>query len=368
MSPQAEKVCLIGSGNWGSAVATLIGQNCERLPNQFQPEISMYVYEEQVMYKDPNTGEEKLTNLTEVINNTHMNTKYLPNIKLPNCIKAVPDLETAAKDATLLIWVVPHQFVNRMIPSVKKVISPNASSISLIKGGIDIKNGEIELCSDLIRSNLNHPTMVLMGANLADEVARGDFCEATIGYSASAANDKECANVYQTLFTTPTFSVQLAPDVPGVELCGALKNIVALGAGFVDGLGYGCNTKAAAIRIGLGEMKKFISMFYPGNDSSGTMFESCGVADLITTCFGGRNRKCSEAFVKSRVEGAPKTWEEIEKEMLNGQKLQGTLTCEEIVGVLEKRGKCDEFPFFMNIFKIAFQNQDAKETLFKGIK
>merc|ERR1719237_1120045 len=118
------------------------------------------------------------------------------------------------------------------------------------------------------------------------------------------------------LFNCQDFRVRAVDDIAGVELCGALKNIVALGAGFCDGLDYGGNTKAAIIRIGLEEMTCFIRHFHPGVKDS-TFLESCGVADLITTCFGGRNRKCAEAFVKGK--GA-KTWQDIEKELLGGQK------------------------------------------------
>jgi len=344
------KVCMIGSGNWGSAVATLIGQNTPKYPEFFN-DINMYVYEEEIDF-----GGRK-RKLPEVINEKHENVKYLPNIPLPSCIKAVPDLKEAAKDADILIWVVPHQFVTRMVPAVKEVCSSKAISISLIKGGIDIKDGQIQLCSDLIKHGMGHDCSVLMGANLAGEVAEGQFCEATIGYN---AGQEQGAAVLQKLFNVHSFRVATVADVPGVELCGALKNIVALGAGFSDGLGMGGNTKAAVIRIGLNEMQLFVKQFYP-NSLPQTFFESCGVADLITTCFGGRNRRCAEAFAKAK---GSRTWEDIEGELLNGQKLQGTLTCQEIVSVLEKNNCTDKFPFIMAMNKIAFQGEPC-ENMFK---
>lgn len=111
---------------------------------------------------------------------------------------------------------------------------------------------------------------------------------------------------------------------------------MACGAGFVDGLGLGDNTKAAVIRLGLMEMIKFVDVFYPGGKLS-TFFESCGVADLITTCYGGRNRKISEAFVKTG-----KSIKELEDEMLNGQKLQGPFTAEEVNYMLKNKGMEDK--------------------------
>ena len=94
--------------------------------------------------------------------------------------------------------------------------------------------------------------------------------------------------------------------------------MVALGAGFSDGMGLGDNSKAAIIRIGLMEMKKFIQSHYPGVMDA-TFFQSCGVADLIVTCYGGRNRRCAEAFVKAKGQ---ESFVEIERRLLNGQKLQ----------------------------------------------
>merc|ERR1711920_779185 len=94
-----------------------------------------------------------------------------------------------------------------------------------------------------------------------------------------------------------------------------------------DGIGLGGNTKAAIIRIGLKEMQLFCEKFYGDREIQSTTFlESCGVADLITTCFGGRNRKCADIFAKNILEKTPKDWSVIEAEELNGQKLQGTGT------------------------------------------
>jgi len=111
---------------------------------------------------------------------------------------------------------------------------------------------------------------------------------------------------------------------------------VACAAGFTDGLGLGDNTKAAVIRIGLKEMVRFIKTFYADGLQLSTFFESCGVADLITTCYGGRNRRVSEAFVKTGKDIA-----KLEEEMLNGQKLQGFQTAEEVYTMLKTSGHDD---------------------------
>lgn len=332
-----KKVCLVGSGNWGSAIARIIGENTERLSKVFEKDINMWVFEEMVEGRK----------LTEIINETHENVKYLPGYKLPSNVIAVPDLLEAVKGADILIFCVPHQFLGRMLKAIKEQgLAPGAMAVSLIKG-IDFDENGVVLISNMICKALDIDCSVLMGANVANEVAAGDFCESTLGCS-----DLRHGAVLRELFNAPTFRVEVALDPHGVEMCGALKNVVALGAGFCDGLSYGGNTKAAIIRIGLIEMKKFCFKYFDGVKED-TFFESCGVADLITTCFGGRNRKCAEAFVKSET-----TWEQLEDSMLNGQKLQGTLAAKEVFSILKAHHSEDQFPLFTAIYRIAFEGAD----------
>lgn len=276
--------------------------------------------------------------------------KYLPGIQLPPNVHAEPDVKKAVADADIMVWVIPHQFVPATVKNMGTP-KPGSMSVSLIKGGLELEGGKLGLCSDVLRSCLGHNVSVLMGANIAKEVALGQFCEATLGIEAPP---QETAQLVK-LFDCPSFRVRAVEDIAGVELCGALKNIVALGVGFCDGLGYGGNTKAALIRIGLEEMITFIRHFYP-NVKDSTFLESCGVADLITTCFGGRNRKCAEAFVRAK---GTKSWEEIESELLDGQKLQGTLTAAEVWPVMKEHGLCERLPLFTTIYQIAFESKPA---------
>merc|ERR1711918_98241 len=147
-------------------------------------------------------------------------------------------------------------------------------------------------------------------------------------------------------------------------LCGALKNVVALGAGFSDGMGFGGNTKAAIIRIGLKEMQKFCECFYGDRGiKNETFLESCGVADLVTTCFGGRNRKCADIFAKNIVAGTKKEWDVIEAEELNGQKLQGTGTAKDVMTCIQDAKKEAEFPLMVQIYKISFEGAKPESIL-----
>lgn len=338
-----EKVAIIGSGNWGSAIAKIVGRNLIDMPG-FDAEVRMYVYQEQFEGK----------NLHDIINEQHENPKYLKGIKLPANVVAYNDVGEAAAGATLLIFVTPHQFLNPLCPPIKARCARGARAITLIKGIEFDERGPVLLSSMIKKMLGGMDTSVLMGANVANEVARDEFCESTVGYK-NARNGA----VWQKVFDCPSFRVNKIKDIAGVELCGALKNVVALGAGFCDGLGLGGNTKAAIIRVGLGETIKFCKMFYGGIKDQ-TFLESCGVADLITTCYGGRNRKCAEAFAKA---GGKQSWNQLEKEMLNGQKLQGTITVQDVHKVLRKKGVAAKFPLLSKIHAIAYEGAPASDIV-----
>ena len=177
----------------------------------------MWVFEEVV----------KGQRLTSIINETHENLKYLPGIKLPTNIVAVPELLKTVEKATLLIFVLPHQFVKGVCEQLYEHLELDARAISLIKG-VDASSSGITLVSDIISNNLAIDCSVLMGANIAQGVAMDEFCESTIGY-----NIKDNALVFQRVFDTPYFRISIVEDVAGVELCGALKNVVAVAAGLV---------------------------------------------------------------------------------------------------------------------------------------
>ncbi|KAL3277079.1 hypothetical protein HHI36_012437 [Cryptolaemus montrouzieri] len=266
---------------------------------------------------------------------------------------AVSDALDAAKHADIIVFVVPHQFVDNLCKSLAGRIRPNAIGISLIKG-FDIKTGGgIELISHIISTKLLIPCHVLMGANIAGEVAAEKFvCTSTLGCKYKARG-----SFLKDLFNTPHLKITVVADEDTVEVCGALKNIVATGVGFIDGLEENNRYKEAVLRLGFMEMVQFVDVFFPGGNIS-TFFESCGIEDLIVTSFAGRNRKCSAAFVKTG-----KTFKELENEMLNGQKLQGPPTAVEVAYMLNSKDMTNKFPLFTVIHQICTGKKPAKALL-----
>jgi glycerol-3-phosphate dehydrogenase (NAD+) len=251
---------------------------------------------------------------------------------------------------------------------------------------------------------------VLMGANVANDVAQQQVCESTLACNYTTTTTTETTtdptpwwdgNNARTklLFDTPHFRIHCTADIVGTEICGAIKNCIALGAGFVDGIPLGSNTKAALIRIGLLEIYHCGRFFFPNsNIQYSTMMESCGVADLITTCYSGRNRLCAQVFAQERrivqEQGTTKKnnghknstehqqstqpvnkglmscqehWHDIEARLLNGQKLQGVSTTNEVYHALSAHHILHRFPLIATIYKIAICNQPI-HTIVDGIR
>ncbi|KAG9126761.1 glycerol-3-phosphate dehydrogenase [Ceratobasidium sp. 392] len=153
-----EKVCIIGSGNWGSAIARIAGINVKQHADIFEEEVTMYVHEEEV------DGQP----LSALINEKHENIKYLPDVDLGRNVRAEPDIVKAVKDATALVIVVPHQFIDSTLEQIRGHISSQARAVSLIKG-LKAKGGKILTFPSVISSTLKIRCSVLGGANIAKE-------------------------------------------------------------------------------------------------------------------------------------------------------------------------------------------------------
>ncbi|KAF8679939.1 Glycerol-3-phosphate dehydrogenase [Rhizoctonia solani] len=352
-----EKVCLIGSGNWGSSIARIAAMNVKDHPDE--EEITMFVHEEKVDGKP----------LSSIINNKHENVKYLPGIQLGSNVKAEPDLIKTIKGATALIVVVPHQFLEKVLDGVKEHLAPGARAVSLIKG-VKADGGKIYTYPRIISSLLGIRCSTLGGANIAIGVAKDEFCESTLGVlpegmKSHGEDSLSDADLWYKLFNRPTFRIRVVPDVDGVALCGGLKNVIALAAGFSDGLGWGSNTKSAIIRIGIMEIKDFCVHFFPEVKAETFLEESCGVADILTSCISGRNRKVAEDMVKTG-----KGFQQLEKEELGGQSLQGPQTAEQLHNFLEARSdevrRSGGFPLIENVWKICYQGTPP-EKLIEGL-
>lgn len=347
-----KKIAIVGGGNWGSAIACVVGKTVKAQDAVFQPIVNMWC-------RDSRKSGDTTPSIADTINSTHENPKYLPGRRIPDNVIATSSLRDACESADILILVVPHQGIPQICSELRGRLRDGAHAVSLTKGISSCAENDtikMQLISEDIEEALGVECSVLMGANLAGEVADGKFCEATIGCK-SLKNGEEL----KMLFDTPNFRIRVSTDYEAVELCGALKNIVACAAGFADGLGWAYNVKSAIIRLGLLETKKFVEHFYPSSVGH-TYFESCGVADLITTCYGGRNRKVAEAFIKS-----DKPLQAIEQELLKGQSAQGPPTAQDVFEMLEVHEISERFPIFTSVHKV-FTGEHGQKELYESLR
>lgn len=342
------KIAVIGSGNWGTTIAKILAENAAVRPHLFRHYVDMWVFEEKVDGR----------NLTEIINEDHENVRYLPGVKLPKNLRANPNIVEVAKDADLLVFNLPHQFLPKICKQLKGHVKNGARAISCLKG-LEVTPSGCKLLSSVISEELGIACGALLGANLAPEIARHKWSETTVAYTIpsdfrGAGHDIDL-EVLKAAFHRPYFHAQVVQDVAGVSVAGALKNIVALAVGFVEGLGWGDNAKAAIMRVGLLETIKFSQTFFPQSEMTTFTQESAGVADLITTCSGGRNVKVGRYMAETGEEA-----QAAEKKLLNGQSSQGIITAREVHELLANVNKTNEFPLFEATYQIIYGSESIE--------
>jgi glycerol-3-phosphate dehydrogenase (NAD(P)+) len=220
-------------------------------------------------------------------------TTRLPGIELPAAVAVEPDAERALTGATMVINAIPTQFVRAAWRDAARHVPSGVPVVSVTKGIEDetlLRPSEILAQAVPCPSGASRPVAVLSGPTIAAELARR--LPATM---VSAAADHALAERVQHAFSMPWLRIYTNGDVAGVEIAGAAKNVVALAAGMIDGLGMGSNAKSALLARGLAEI---VRLGVALGARPETFFGIAGVGDLATTCFSpeGRNRSCGEAI------------------------------------------------------------------------
>ena len=250
---------VIGSGTWGTALAVLLHGNGHQV----------------VIWS---AIPEEIKELKE----THAH-RNLPEVKIPEAIGFTDDLKEAMEDKDLLVLAVPSVFVRSTAKRMKAYLRPGQVIANVAKG---IEEHTLMTLSQIIEQELPEAEVaVLSGPSHAEEVSRGLPTTCVAG-----AHKKHVAELVQGIFMSQVFRVYTSPDILGIELGSALKNVIALAAGMADGLGYGDNTKAALITRGIAEISRL------GIDMGGrleTFAGLTGIGDLIVTCASmhSRNRR-----------------------------------------------------------------------------
>lgn len=261
-----KKVCILGAGSWGTAQALLLSKNVA----------SIYIW---------GRTEDNL----EIIESIRENQRYLPGVRLADNIKLTSDLSEALENAQLIVLAVPSQSLRGVLQILKSCLSPKSCLVNTAKG-LEITTGMrmSQVMEDVLGSGIKERYAVLSGPSHAEEVARQIPTAVTV-----AAYRKDTAFLVQSVFMTPAFRVYTNPDVAGVELGGALKNIIAMGTGIATGLGYGDNTQAALLTRGLHEI---IRMGEAMGGDPRTFAGLSGIGDLVVTC-GSRHSRNRQAGI-----------------------------------------------------------------------
>ncbi len=258
------QIAVIGAGSWGTAVSWLLGNNGH--------DVRLWAREPEI---------------AEGINANRHNPTYMTDVVIPQRVFATPDIEQALAGSEAVVMVTPSIGVRPTAESMKPHLGSAVPIVVLSKG---VENETFMLMTEVLEDVLGGRERVagLSGPNHAEEVGKG-IPSATV----VAAHNEGVGRLFQDAFMTPTFRVYTNPDVVGVELCGASKNVIAVAAGMSDGLGYGDNTKATLMTRGLAEMSR-LGKARGANPL--TYMGLAGMGDLIATCTSrhSRNRGLGE--------------------------------------------------------------------------
>lgn len=253
------RIGVIGAGSWGIALSSLLSANGHQVTvwSAFEKEV-------------------------ESLKETR-GLKTLPDLVLPDDMKFTADLASAMKDKDLLVTAVPSIYVRETAKKMKPFLAEGQLVVNVAKG---IEEATLMTLTDILEEELpGADVAVLSGPSHAEEVSRGLPTTCVAG-----AKTRETAEKIQNIFMSPVFRVYISPDILGIEIGGALKNVIALAAGIADGLGYGDNTKAALITRGVAEISRLgIAM----GGKAETFGGLTGIGDLIVTCASmhSRNRR-----------------------------------------------------------------------------
>ncbi|MCK4909508.1 MAG: NAD(P)-dependent glycerol-3-phosphate dehydrogenase [Planctomycetes bacterium] len=274
-----------------------------------------------------------------------VNTKFLPGVKLPAGIKIQVDIAQVMRQVNLIVMAVPTQYAAAVLKKVKPFYSSSIPVVSVSKG---IEYKTLRRPSEIIKKILGaRKICVLSGPSHAEEVARG--LPATV---VVASRDHQTARLVQRVFMNERFRIYTHSDVVGVELGGALKNVIAIAAGIAEGLKLGDNARSALLTRGLAEMAR-LGVKLGARPS--TFFGVSGVGDLITTCVSphGRNR-----YVGLRI-GQGATLKQVMKKM--HQVAEGVWTTRS-VRTLGRRHKVS-LPITSEVYQVLFKNKNSRRAV-----
>ena len=318
------KISVIGSGGWGIALTILLYKNGHDLT---------------IWSFDKREAEELKT--------TRENKTKLPNILLPEDIKVTDNLKEAVDNKDVLILAVPSKAIRSVSKSLKDIIKDNQIIVNVAKG---LEEDTLKTMTDIIEEELKGKkpqVAVLSGPSHAEEVGKGIPTTCVV-----SAHNKELTLYLQNIFMNPSFRVYTSPDMLGVEIGGALKNVIALAAGIADGLNYGDNTKAALITRGIREIS-LLGVAMGGEQS--TFYGLTGLGDLIVTCASmhSRNRRAGILL------GQGKTLDEAIKEV--NMVVEGVYSAKSALMAAKKYNV--EIPIIEQVNAVLFENKNAAEAV-----